>query len=182
MFIVRDENSGRYKYAGRCKAVVIDNIDPDSSGKIRVNHPLVGQTDWIPYLQLPGQFFVPQIDDIVYTEAEAGFPEFMVAWGNIQKGESQNDDLPAEFQRTTPTNQGFYSPGGHLIEIDDGEGPTGLTQGFRITTIGGNKIHILEDMTASSGLITVETSGGAKVEIDGTLDTIDILTSGGAEV
>lgn len=179
MFLVEDTTFNKQKYAGRCRAIVTSTLDPELRGRITVDHPLFGPTNWIPYLQIPGLFSVPQVGDVVYVEADCGYGEYLVAWGNFLKGDSSADNLPTEFSRNNPTNMGFYSPGGHLVEIDDGSGVADVGQGIRITTSGGNKITILEDETAPEGLITIETTGGANITIDGTEDTINASSSFG---
>lgn len=174
MFITVDEATGLLKFTGASKAKVISNDDPQARGRIVVDHPMLGETTWIPYLQLPWSFTMPEPDDLVFVSCEAGSEHHAYAWGSAIAGDDGNlDTLPDAFQRTSPTNRGFYTPGGHLIEYDDGDGLTKDGQGIRITTSGGNIISILEDTTAEQGLITLETAGGAKLTIDGTNDAIN---------
>lgn len=149
MFAVQDDNSGRIKFTSRSRALVISNADPQKKGRIRVRHLLLGDSEWIPYLHTPGSFFVPKKGDIVYVECDAGYETHLVAFGNINKGleEGSLEELPSVFQRISPTNQGFYSPGGHLIEIDDGKDLLGTDKGMRFTTSNGTffKIDALKD-------------------------------------
>jgi hypothetical protein len=179
MFQVEDITTGDHRLVTRSKARVVANEDPQKKGRIRVFHPLLGETGFIPYLSAPGSFTVPEVDDVVFLECEAGYPTHSIAWGNLNSETLGAPDFPTEFQRVTPSNRGFFTPGGHLIELDDGKGPLSTGQGVRITTSGGNLITILEDDTAEQGLITLETAGGAKFEIDGTKDTITLETSSG---
>jgi len=180
MFPVRDENDGNsIKYVTRLCAKVTNNVDPDKLGRIEVFHPLLGTSTWVPYLTLPGMFSVPEIEDMVYVECDSGYETNLIAWGN--KTKSEDNTLPEVFKRTTPSNRGFYSPAGHLVELDDGEDAAGTNKGIRITSAGGNKITLLEDTTAPQGLITIETSGGAKLEVDGT-NGITVVDGVGNEV
>jgi hypothetical protein len=73
MFQTRDASFNTIKYAGRSRAIVLDNNDPLSKGRIIVDHPLLGETVWIPYLAVAGCFSVPEIGDVVYVECDAGF-------------------------------------------------------------------------------------------------------------
>jgi len=171
MFRVRDAEVSKIKFAGRSRATVLDNADPESKGRIRVEHLLLGESDWIAYLQLPGAYFLPQIGDVVYLECEAGYETHPVAWGNINKGfEESLENLPEVFQRMSPSNQGFYTPGGHLLELDEGEDIAGTGTGIRITTSNGSKVHINDEPTDNSVLL--ETANGTQFKIDGTSDKI----------
>jgi hypothetical protein len=176
MFPVTDDAQQVPKYAGRSVAKVIDNIDPAKEGRIRVFHPFTGDSIWIDYLHLPGQFGVPEIDDLVYIEADAGFIEFPIAWGNLIK--EADDTIPESFKRYKPTNRGLFSPLGHLFELDDGTGASGTEKnGVRITTSGGKKLHFNEDTSAQDNKILLEDEDGNKVEIDQVTKKITVTTS-----
>lgn len=176
MFQVRNESDKNIAYAGRSKAVVIDTRDPLKRGRIRVNHPLLAETVWIDYLGDPHKFDPPKIGDIVYLEAEAGWYTYPVAHGRMIKGEDNSPDIPEEFRRDVPTNRGIYSPGGHLVEIDDGIAPatqnpqdtnfTTENRGVRITSAGNNKIHIIEDVDNGNTFILLQDAGGNFVKLD----------------
>jgi hypothetical protein len=183
MFRTKD-TYGRPKYVSRSRAVVIDNRDPLKRGRIRVKHPLIGESDWIAYLKLPHAFDMPSINDIVYIESDTGEYEYLVAWGNITRGLPQNLDLPDTFRRNVPSNRGLYTPGGHFIEMDDGESnpttspvDTDLTtvkRGVRITTKAGNKVHIMEDEVNAQQYILLEDIAGNFIRLDTKNKTIDI--------
>jgi hypothetical protein len=145
MFQVKDESIGTIKFVGRSRGKVIDNVDPLKKGRVIVNHPLLGETEWIEYLTSPGMFSVPEIGDIVYVECDAGFATHPLAWGNLTKGKTSAEDVPDVFQRNNPTNRGMYTPDGHLFEMDDGTTLAGTKKGIRLTTANGSKIHIIDD-------------------------------------
>lgn len=166
------------KYAGRSRAVVLDNVDPKKRGRIRVNHPILGETVWIDYLKNPGQFDVPNIGDIVYVEADCGDIEFPIAHGCIVKGKDGDLSTPEAFQRSKPTNRGLYTPDGHLLELDDGKGPLKQEKGVRLTTSGGIKVHALEGTPAESKVL-IEMPNGIKLEIDGTMDSVKLEIANG---
>lgn len=175
MFRSKD-NQGITKYIGRSKAKVIDNRDPLKRGRVRLEHPLLGKTSWVDYLRTPGTFTVPSIGDLVYVEADTGFAEYPVAWGNVTKGLDESPELPEAFKRDIPTNRGMYTPGGHLFEMDDGEATlsqevkdndfTDKDRGVRLTTKAGNKIHIMEDETNSKQYILIEDKEGDYIKLD----------------
>lgn len=176
MFQVQDYQTGRIKLTGRSRAVVLDNRDPLVRGRIIVENPIVGETVWISYLRTPGSFNVPSIGDIVYLEADGGYETHPIAWGNVVAGEDAAPELPDEFKRKIPTNRGFFTPGGHLIEFDDGVGTlsrepndtdfTTEKRGIRFTTTAGNKFHINEDSDNDLEQILLEDVGGNKLEFN----------------
>lgn len=183
MYRVQDLNR-RLKFSGRSRARVIDNRDPHKRGYIMVEHPIVGQSVWIPYLKTPSFFDVPSIGDLVYVEADAGFGEYLVAWGNVTKGTKSVNNTPEEFKRDIPTNRGIKTPGGHLFELDDGvaeltDNPddtqfTTEKRGVKITSTAGNKIHIIEDEKAGQQFILLETSNGNFIKMDYKEDQLSI--------
>lgn len=187
MYRVKDQN-GKTKYAGRSKATVLDNRDPQDRGRIQITHPVLGNTAWVEYLHTPGHFTVPSIGDVVYVECDAGEPEFPYCWGNIVKGTDDAPELPSAFRRDIPTNRGIYSPDGHLIEVDDGEyeltsdknNPTKTTKnkGIRITTSDGSKVHILDDTDNGTRQILLEDPDGNKIVIDRENKSMDLSIDG----
>lgn len=165
MFPVRDKNTGATKYVSRSKATVLDNKDPLKRGRVRVDHPLLGQTGWIPYLRTNSTFDPPEIGDVVYVEADAGVYNYPVAWGNLTRGlSSGSSSLQEQFQRNVPTNRGWVTPGGNALELDDGpasgSGDSG-EQGVRITTIDGNKL----DISDTGEKISIKDVGGNSIEL-----------------
>jgi len=182
------DRNGTLKIAGTSKALVIDNRDPDKRGRIIVDSPFAGETEWIEYLRTPESFNVPQIGDIVYLEAPSGEVDYYRAWGNEIKGPDETPELRDEFRREVPTNRGFYTPGGHLIEFDDGianagQDPSSSEQttekrGVRITTSEGTKFHILDDDDNGDRRILLEDPDGNHLIIDRENGLIDIKTDG----
>ncbi len=176
MFVSKDVDLGLKKLAGRSRARVIDNRDPLKRGRIRVLHPQLGSTAWIPYLNPRGIFDVPRIGEVVYIECESGEGDFPVAHGSTIKGEDGAPDVPSYFRRDVPTNRGYYTPGGHRIELDDGvktitnspqDTPTSVVnRGIRLTTTAGNKIHIIEDTQNGVQEIRIEDINNNKFHLD----------------
>jgi len=171
MIPTKDAASGEIKYTARSRAVVIDNRDPLKRGRIRVKHPLLGETVWIPYLKTPGLFDVPEINDHVFIESDCGYYTHPVAWGNIISGEDANPNIPIDFRREVPTNRGLYSPEGHKIELDDGiatiigSDPSAINisaqnRGIRLTSRSGNKIWIKEESDLGNQHILIEDNKG----------------------
>lgn len=175
MFAVKSHPVNSVKYVGRSIAKVIDNVDPNKRGRIRVHHPILGETVWIPYLKLAHVYDVPEVDDLVYIECDCGSSAHPVAWGNLTKGADSSPDIPEVFKRHKPTNKGFYTKGGHLVELDDGTGLTGLEKkGIRITTSGGKKFHLVEDLLAQNNSILISDEADNSLKIDTLMGKFDI--------
>lgn len=170
MFQVKDNSMGTLKYTGIARAVVVDNDDPLKRGRIRVNTPVLGETNWIPYLTTPGTFNVPAIDTVVYVECDGGFYTHPVAWGNLNYGTDDALKFPEEFQRVSPTNRGIYTPGGLLLEIDDGTDPLAFTKrGVRLKTKGETIINLKDESVDKSFEFTF--SSGTNFKIDSVADS-----------
>lgn len=179
MFPVEDTKFGGMKYAGISRAAVIDNVDPDKKGRVRVITPLFGESNWIPYLKQAGFFGVPDKGDVVYVTTDGGKHTYLVAFGNLTCG-PENETLPEDFTRMLPSNRGMYSPKGHLIELDDGTTLIKTGSGIRLTTASGSKIHIVDDPTAPS--TTIERAEGQKIVLDGLTDKIEMEVSFGDKI
>ena len=181
MFQVKDNSMGQLKYVGISRAIVIDNDDPAKRGRIRVNSPALGETSWIPYLTTPGTFSVPDVDSVVYIQCDSGYYNYPIAWGNFNYGTDDDLQFPAAFQRVSPTNRGVYTPGGHLLELDDGTDPiTKKDSGLRITTAAGIKVDIKDETSDSS--VDILMPSGTHFNIDGTTDKITLETAFGDSV
>ncbi len=158
------------KMITRSRALVIDNRDPLKKGRIRVKHPILGETVWINFIKDEGSFGVPSIGEIVYLECDCGYETHPIAHGKIPKGTDTDINVPDIFRRLNPTNRGFYTPSGHTIEMDDGEGIAKLGKGIRITTKNGIKIDLDDDTdkvtvtTVNEDLIELSSLSGIKIE------------------
>lgn len=187
MYRIKDGN-GRYKYCGRSKAKVIDNRDPLNKGRVRLSHPLLGDSVWIEYLKTPAHFSVPSIGDVVFVECDSGEVEYPVAWGNITKGTNDSPNLPEAFRRDIPTNRGIHTPNGHLLEMDDGEAEltsnpddtqfTTSNRGIRLTTADGSKVHLLDDSDNGSTKIIIEDPDGNSIIIDRDAGSMNLVIDG----
>jgi hypothetical protein len=179
------DGSTKPKVVGRSRATVIDNRDPLLRGRIRVDHPLLGQTSWIPYLKMPHCFDVPSVGDLVYVECDSAYIEYPIAWGNVTKGAMDHPQLPEVFkQEIVPQNRGMYTPGGHLFEMHDGKATptpdpavnnvTAENRGIRWTSIGGHKIAIDDQ----DNRIFIRTDAGNFIIIDDKNSSVDINSKG----
>lgn len=163
MFKVADVGAGGSKLTGRSKALVLDNVDPNKQGRIKIDHLVFGTGGmWVPYLTVPGMFTPPRIGDVVYVEADCGHHNYPVAWGNLTK--EGGGAIPDTFLRSEPTNIGMYSVNNHLFELDDGKGLTKKDAGVRITTSGLSKFHLIDDITKPG--ILLQDKPGNTLQLD----------------
>ena len=198
MFQVRETALGSIRYAGRSKAIVEDNVDPQKRGRIKVSHPMLGDDSvWLPYLTPPSMYSVPNIGDVVYVEAENGEHPFPVAWGNFTK--KGGGAVPDTFLRAEPTNRGMYTPGNHIFEMDDGTGLAKADLGVRITTSGGHKFHMIDDVAQTNITLSDHLGNASKLDsltqiwtwdmvigtnftIDGSTDALSMTTNFGDRI
>ena len=177
MFQVQDEAHGRRKFVGRAKATVLDNKDPQKEGRLKLDHPILGVIEWIPYLQLGMIFDIPEPGDIVYVECDGGFEDYPIAFGKLIS-ESGKTPLNEKFKRDKPTNRGFHTPLGHTLELDDGKPDDETGKGIRFTTSQGSLVSITED-SGEDDKITLSKPDGQIFEIDMTDDKISMKTKQG---
>lgn len=157
---------GEIRYNSFYPGVVVDNKDPLFVGRVKVKVGVLGSeytTEWaMPSGQFTGPgsggFFPPPIDAGVTVAFLEGDPEVPIYFGGYWAAPGGTAETPKEFQRTDPTNRGFKTPGGHLIEYDD----LAASQGIRHTSKGGFKVHI-DDKNKK---VFVTTPGGHKFEFD----------------
>jgi len=110
------------KYYSSYRGYVVDNIDEDGLGRIKVKIPAVTREKTHPAWAYPknqmggkgyGMQMLPLIGDLIWVEFEHGDPRFPIwNFAHYTKG-----DKPEEF--TSPKIYGFKSPKGQTIIIDD---------------------------------------------------------------
>lgn len=192
MFQVLDYQTGDVKLTGRSRGLVLDNRDPLQRGRIRIDHPLLGETVWVNYLRTPSSFNIPSIGDVVYVECDVGEGTHPVAWGNIVTGNDTDIEIPDTFKRDIPTNRGFFTPGGHLIEFDDGVANlnkelddtdfTTENRGIRFTSTAGNIFHINEDEDGSNQSIIIQDVSGNIIKLDYSENKLTIDSKGAMDI
>lgn len=187
MFRTKGPN-GDNRYVGSSKGTVIDNRDPNNRGRIRVKHPILGETSWIDYITDSGSFYIPAVGDVVFVECETALYEFPFAWGKVTMGNFAAPNTPARFQRTVPTNRGLFTPGGNFIEMDDGEATAGAdpndktlttkNRGIRIISKSGHKIVIQDDPDNGAETITIMDKSGAGMVFDSATKKVSVISQG----
>lgn len=169
---------------GQGEAVVLEvKSGTEDNHQVKIRHPDLGETRFIPYIQTSGLYKVPAVGDICYVFAKEGFSSYPMAWGSKLHDSAVKALLGSRDNRTTV----LYSTGpdnksiSHKIELDDGE-----SRGIRVTTQGGNLIElkngediIIKQVDGSVATFNKEgiklTTGGSTITM--TSDSIDIETS-----
>jgi uncharacterized protein involved in type VI secretion and phage assembly len=157
-------------FYGVYPAVVVDVVDPDGQGRVRVRLPWAPDTDgesselWARLATLMagdnrGSWFVPDVDDEVLLAFEAGDPRRPYVVGGLWNGRDRPPDSmdPAgDNHRKT-----LRSRSGVTVTLDDTPGAETLT----LETPGGQRITLrdgpgsLTALDANGNSVTLDTSG-----------------------
>lgn len=169
------------RYYGIYRAQVTDNKDKDERGRVQIIVPsLFGDNNKLPEWATPkdfrasstgkGEFYVPDVDDWVYVEFEAGDPRFPVYSG----GWHAKDELDADFayQDGEPTIKGIKTKYGHSIRFDETTGKEKII----INTKAGHYL-ILDDTAEKESVFLIHKSG-SQLQID-SKGSIKAFVSGG---
>jgi len=128
-------------------AQVVDNVDPDSRGRIKVRLQSTPMELWASVVapsagQGYGVSFIPRLDEMVVIAFVT--PELPLVLGSVWAGQSSvpEDADPHEDHYVVRT------PAGTVVEFDDSDGPK-----VEMRTRSGYRININE---SSGGEITIE--------------------------
>ena len=159
------------KYFGKYRGTVVDNLDPEKMGRVRLVVPsILGTTelDWalpcLPFggLADQGWFSVPEIEAQVWVEFEEGELSQPIWTGTFwQKG----DDVPEAAALEEPTTRLMKSPAGHTFQFDDKEGEEKIL----LQHMAGAELAIDEN-----GTVTIKDAAGAQATFDADAEEIVI--------
>lgn len=170
------------RYYGIYRARVTDNKDEQQRGRIQVVVPsLFGDNNKLPEWATPkdfraaskgkGEFFVPDIDDFVYIEFEAGDPRFPVYSGGWYGRDEVDPDFA--YQDGEPTVRGIKTKYGNSIRFDEAAGKEKVI----INTKAGHYI-ILDDTAGKESFYLIHKSG-SQLQIDEKGNAKMFVTNGG---
>lgn len=115
----------QHRFYGKYRGRVSDNSDPLNRGRIRVKVPEVlgdVESGWcvpcVPYAGTDkGWFVIPETDDVVWVEFEAGDPSRPI-WVGSWYGDGDIPNDP-DGSQATPQTKIFKSKNGLIIDLDD---------------------------------------------------------------
>jgi len=168
------------KIIGVGEAQVVSVNNNGKTHTVKVYHPDVGVTDFIPFIQTPGMFRTPRPGDICYVFMKENFYEFPMAWGHRISTKLAQELLGNRKENITL----IYSSGPnqdsvtHKMELDDG-----TRNGIRVTTSSGNQVELTD-----SNEITVRHRTGSFIEVSEGSITLSVkgstivMNAGGVKV
>ncbi|MDS0301123.1 phage baseplate assembly protein V [Halogeometricum sp. S1BR25-6] len=161
------EGEERSVVRGVAAAIVTDNVDPESLGRVKVTYPWRDADDESYWARLAvpmagpdrGTYFLPEVDDEVLVAFEDGDIHYPYVLGALWNG---RDKPPEDNASETNDVRVVRSRSGHELVFDDAEGKSRV----ELTTGGGHRL-VLDD---AEGAATVEltTTGGHAVTLDDT--------------
>ncbi len=166
--------ANRDRNRGVVTARVVDNVDPDSMGRVQIQFHWLndGEQSFWARVATPmagnemGIYFLPEIDDEVLVAFEHGNIEYPIVIGSLWNGSA----LPSQENSNGENNiRQIKSRSGHELTFDDTEDGKKLT----LQSSGSHKIEFDD----SDNSITIESSRGNTVVMDD--DGITIEDSGG---
>jgi uncharacterized protein involved in type VI secretion and phage assembly len=152
------------RWFGLYPATVVDLVDPDAKGRIKLKFPMFGQagssvTAWAtllsPYADQDQGFEVlPEVDSQVVVGFEAGDPTRPYIVGACWNGKRA---LP-ESAESANNKRTWKSRAGSMVQFDDTQGAAKVT----VSMQSGHKI-VLDDASQD---ITIEHSNGCKISFN----------------
>ena len=171
-------------YYGKYRGVVVDNADPERTGRLRLLVPSVlgaTTTSWAPPV-LPfggtpdvGLFCVPEVDAAVWVEFEEGRLDHPL-WTGAQwpAGQASGDQAVGD-----PAKRVLQSASAHRLELDD---TTGAEQ-VLLRHAGGARLAIDHQGTVvvedgAGGTLTMDAGAGKVLLEDANGNSIVLSSSG----
>ena len=153
------------QFSGVCAAIVIENSDPEKSGRVKVRFADLGGSgekgaeEWARVATLMagdnrGTWFMPDVDDEVLVAFEAGDMRRPYVIGALWSGV----DSPPETMDAENTKKVLRSRNGVKVTLDDHNG----NESFVVETPGGQRL-VLED---GPGAIEITDSNGNSVKLE----------------
>ena len=173
-------------------AVVTNNQDPDSLGRVKVRFPWLSDADESQWARIAtpmagkdrGLYFLPEVDDEVLIAFEQGDMQFPVVIGALWNGK---DAPPATNGDGKNNIRVIKSRSGHVVRLNDEDGKETIEiidkseKNSIVVDTAKNTITITSDkditLKAANGTITldaktiaVKSSADSKIEAGGGMD------------
>jgi phage baseplate assembly protein V len=164
-FVPRAQSTDR-RFFGVVEGVVVDVIDPDKEGRVKVRFPWFDEDMVTEYCRVRqfyagngyGAFFVPEPGDEVLVAFIHGDMRMPVILGGLYNGE----DKPPSDRQKTKDQKMIRTKAGHTLIFDDYE---------KKVTLASNAGHFLE-LDDAGDTVTLTTKGGQKIIFEGGSATI----------
>lgn len=182
------------RFYGIYRGIVIDNEDPESRGRCRIQVPSIGQhtEDDVPASywarpsmtglsvgegQMHGCFFPPDVKDEVWVQFENGDTKFPVYTGGFMKTEYEGDDLIAE----KALYKGIRTKSGNYIRLSDDKDNDDvhitIAKGDGDGSVSGSTISLM-----ANGSVVILNDDGSNIYLDKENKAINLMTSDGSEM
>lgn len=170
---------------GLVPAIVTDNNDPETQGRVRIRFPWLGPKDdtpavstWAPVVQFGagngrGAMFIPEVDDEVLVGFDHGNVDHPYVLGGLYNGVDKaplQDDL-FDTSAGQVNQRGFVSRLGHQIVFLDSEAKSGIA----LTTAKGKISLELKEADGQlhiscQGDVVIDATGDLKLTAQGSLE------------
>jgi len=166
------EEIGR-NIAGVRVAIVRDNQDPESLGRVKLEYPWRDADDQSYWARIAtnmtgsgyGTYFLPEVDDEVLVGFENGDIHSPIVLGSLWSGNRTPPEDNADGQNDV---RKIETRNGHSVEFDDND-----SQGH--VSIETNAGHLIDlDDTSGSESITITDKSGNTIDMNSTAGTISI--------
>lgn len=164
------------RVSGVAVGIVIDNKDPDNSGRVKVKFPWLGQeseSNWAKVAALMGgkgrgTYFLPEVEDEVLVAFEQGDIDHPYVIGGLW---SREDKPPTNNSDGKNNVRMIRSRSGHEIVFDD-DHESGREK-LVIHTNAGHRL-VLDDSTGSEKVELTDKTGQQKIQMDSNQNSIAI--------
>lgn len=166
------------RFYGVAEALVVDNLDPEKQGRVKVKFPWFDSgmdSEWCRVSNLYagndyGSLFVPEVGDEVLVAFIHGDMRLPIILGGLYNGQ----DLPPTAREASKDQKMIRTKGQHEFLLDDTPGK----ESVQLKTKGGHNV-LLDDAAQK---VTVKTTSGQEVVMEDAGGKITIKTSSGASI
>ncbi|HEY1403488.1 MAG TPA: phage baseplate assembly protein V [Pyrinomonadaceae bacterium] len=166
------------RFFGVAEALVVDNIDPEKLGRVRVIFPWFDpgmESEWCRVSNLYagnnyGSAFIPEVGDEVLVAFIHGDMRLPIILGGLYNGK----DAPPTARDGTKDQKMIRTKGKHEFLLDDTPGD----ERIRLKTKNGHTA----DMSDVDKKVSVKTNGGHEVVLDDSAKKVTIKTTSGQQV
>jgi phage baseplate assembly protein V len=176
-FVPRAQSTDK-RFFGVVEAIVVDVIDPQKEGRIKLQFPWFDEdmvTEYCRVCQLYagngyGSFFVPEVGDEVLVAFVHGDMRMPIVLGGLYNGQ----DKPPSDRQKTKDQKMIRTKAGHELLLDDS------TQDRRVR-VRTAKDHVI-DLDDQNRKVTVTSTAGHTMELDDVRQTVTVKTAAGQSV